>query len=285
MTTSRPRVRADECRRRAGPAIKAPAMSRPTSSQVTETLPKVPKRAPATKPMTRAGAEGAAGVVAVVAVVAARNPSQAMRSPRRAPTALALDVVGVVIEPSAGAVGDAAGDTGAAAPDTGGPTDSAADTGDTAQAACPDALDASVDGVALAGAVDWSAIGRDASCAAHARHIEAMEARLADQRHFSDEKESLVAQIAAHKGAVALADENTLMVSEKLRQLQTQLATNDATEMLFVQQLWNLVNIIGIHRRDHGLLFHVGKQGNFTTLLIRNCIGATAQQNVRLNTD
>ena len=88
-------------------------------------------------------------------------------------------------------------------------------------------------------------------------------ARLADQRLFADEKESLAAQIAAHKRAVALADENTLMarptcrrrrllrrwlaarrawwcarrqVSDKLRQLQTQLATNEATEMLFVQQ-------------------------------------------------
>jgi len=66
-------------------------------------------------------------------------------------------LVACVAPDGAGAVGDAAGDTGAASPDTGGPTDSAADTGDTAHAACPDALDASVDGVALAGAVDFGA--------------------------------------------------------------------------------------------------------------------------------
>ena len=69
------------------------------------------------------------------------------------------------------------------------------------------------------------------------------------------------------------------------RGINVQFAHHNVVKMLFVQQLWNLVNIIGVYGRNHRTLFHIGKQGDLAALFIRNGITAPAQQDIGLDTD
>jgi hypothetical protein len=77
-----------------------------------------------------------------------------------------------------------------------------------------------------------------------------MEARLADQRLFADEKESLAAQIAAHKRAVALADENTLMARATGRRCRWRCATGVVVVPAGVGQAAAAADAAGDERGD-----------------------------------
>ena len=86
------------------------------------------------------------------------------------------------------------------------------------------------------------------------RGSQAMEARLADQRLFADEKESLAAQIAAHKRAVALADENTLMASATGRRCRWRCATGVVVVPAGVGQAAAAADAAGDERGDGNAL-------------------------------
>ena len=70
-----------------------------------------------------------------------------------------------------------------------------------------------------------------------------------------------------------------------LRHLQAQLVDDDVIQRLLVQQHRNLVDVVGVDRRDHRALLDVGEQRDLAALLLRQRMLAAAQQHVRLDAD
>ena len=69
------------------------------------------------------------------------------------------------------------------------------------------------------------------------------------------------------------------------RHLQAQLVDHDVVQRLLVQQQRNLVDVVGVDRRDHRALLDVGEQRDLAALLLGQRLLAAAQQHVRLDAD
>ncbi len=66
---------------------------------------------------------------------------------------------------------------------------------------------------------------------------------------------------------------------------KTQFFDHDLVEFLFVQPERQLVDIINVDATDNGAFVHVGKKSDFLAFAFWQRSFATAQQNVRLNTN
>ena len=69
------------------------------------------------------------------------------------------------------------------------------------------------------------------------------------------------------------------------RRLDAQAVEDDVVQALLVQQQRDLVDVVGVHGRDHGPLLDVGEQRDLAPLLVRQLVAAAAQQHVGLDAD
>jgi len=67
--------------------------------------------------------------------------------------------------------------------------------------------------------------------------------------------------------------------------IDVKLVHHNLIEVLLVKQHRNLVNTVGVHRRNNGTLFDVGRQCNLAPFVLRPRALGTADQSIRLNTD